>query len=100
MIYGIPREYVADDQWFPSGVISGLVSFPIFVGCIFMFAARPTPLRKRLIKRKTNTAEVEAIAKVRQDIEHESALLFPKNLKALPQLPQQYVPPGNTTLLA
>lgn len=100
LIYGVPREYVADDQWFPSGVVAGLMSFPVFTGCIFMFAARPTPLRKRLLKRRTNTAEIEAIAKVREDIEHETAMRYPKSMLALPQFPQQRIDVSGTTLLA
>lgn len=101
IIYGVPREFVSDDQWVPSGVISGLVSFPIFVGCVFMFASRPTPLRKRLIKRRTNNAEIEAIQKVRYDLEHESAKLYPKHLPALPPaLAASSADVGKTTLLA
>jgi hypothetical protein len=103
MVYGVPREYVADDQWLPTGVIAGLVSFPLFVTCIFMFSSRPTPMRKRLIKRRTNNAEIEAIAKVRLDIEHESAKLFPKSglgQLALPEYNPHGADVGRTTLLA
>merc|ERR1719454_2492674 len=97
MIYGVPREFVSDDQWLPSGV----VSFPMFVTCIFMFSSRPTPMRKRLIKRKTNNAEIEAIAKVRLQAEEKSAFpnFDPKQL-ALPAYPTQHADVGRTTLLA
>jgi len=96
VIYGIPNLLVQDDQFVASGIISGLVVFPLFVACIFMFSARPTLSRQRIIKRQTNFSEVQAMQSAKLEIEQKSSKM--PDLPALPAPTQ--APLGSTTLLS
>ncbi|CAE7235419.1 unnamed protein product, partial [Symbiodinium necroappetens] len=101
VIYGNPTLAVSGDQFIASGVLSALLAFPLFSAVTFMFQTRPTPAKKRLVKKAANFDQTEAISKVRRDIEEKSTLAPPPgymNLPALPPAPGSVV--GGTTLLA
>merc|ERR1719265_1104595 len=53
---GSYQEYVM------SGVLSGLLTFPVYCGLVVMFSMRPMPVKKRLIKRTYNPREIDLIA--------------------------------------
>eukprot|EP00929_Paragymnodinium_shiwhaense_P065305 TRINITY_DN32751_c0_g2_i1.p1 TRINITY_DN32751_c0_g2~~TRINITY_DN32751_c0_g2_i1.p1 ORF type:complete len:3094 (+),score=652.16 TRINITY_DN32751_c0_g2_i1:502-9282(+) len=94
-IYGLPHQgLLHPGQYIASGVISGLLSFPVFVFVSFMFMMRPFALQKSLIKRRSERDQFDAIAKVRGQIEAKSSMAPPKGYTASLALPP---PPGGNT---
>ncbi|CAJ1333311.1 unnamed protein product [Effrenium voratum] len=87
IIYGNPSGIVSGDQFIASGVLSALVAFPLFCAVTFMFQTRPTPAKKRLVKKSANADQMETIAKVRREIEAKSTLAPPPGYLNLPALP-------------
>jgi hypothetical protein len=90
------QEYVM------SGVLSGLLTFPIYCGLIMMFSMRPMPVKKRLIKRTYNPREIDLIAQKRRELDHTSNLMPPPGYLQLPPPPPGGIPhpPGSTALLS
>jgi hypothetical protein len=86
-VYGNPSYLISSDQYFPSGILSGLIVFPLYCTCVVMFAARPTYLKKRLPKKKTREEAVQVLQKARQDMVHKSSLRPPPGYIAMPPLP-------------
>lgn len=104
-IYGMPdRGLVSANQFVASGVISGLLAFPVFVLATLLFTARPFAAQKRLIKRSTDVRQFEAIAKVRKDTEAKSSLRQPPSYATGPAIAymsrQDEHQVGGQTLLA
>eukprot|EP00971_Amphidinium_carterae_P200669 3982057-Amphidinium_carterae.1 len=79
IIYGQPphHEFISSEQFVASGVLSSLVILPLYEVCAFMFASRPTSLKRRLIKRAADISNVDAIQKVRGDMERKTAMMPP-----------------------
>merc|ERR1719443_782919 len=82
------QEYVM------SGVLSGLLTFPVYCGLVLMFSMRPMPVKKRLIKRTYNPREIDLIAQKRRELDHTSNLMPPPGYLQLPP-----PPPGGIPLL-
>ncbi|CAJ1420734.1 unnamed protein product [Effrenium voratum] len=99
IIYGNPSGIVSGDQFIASGVLSALVAFPLFCAVTFMFQTRPTPAKKRLVKKSANADQMETIAKVRREIEAKSTLAPPPGYLNLPAPPAPGSV-GGTTLLS
>merc|ERR1719324_1479651 len=89
------QEYVM------SGVLSGLLTFPIYCGLVVMFSMRPMPVKKRLIKRTYNPREIDLIAQKRRELDHTSNLMPPPGYLQLPPPPPGGIPhpPGGAALL-
>jgi hypothetical protein len=89
------QEYVM------SGVLSGLLTFPVYCGLVLMFSMRPMPVKKRLIKRTYNPREIDLIAQKRRELDHTSNLMPPPGYLQLPPPPPGGIPhpPGNVSLL-
>eukprot|EP00913_Durusdinium_trenchii_P025014 g23479.t1 len=84
-----PIKVFADQTLFSSGLLT------------FMFQTRPTPAKKRLVKKSANADQMDTIAKVRQEIESKSSLAPPPGYLNLPALPPPSSPPSpGTTLLS
>lgn len=77
-----------------SGILSGLLMFPIYCGLLMMFNLRPSQVKKRLIKKTYSTRELDLINDQRQKLALQSAMLPIPKTGPLP-------PPavGQTTLL-
>ncbi|CAK0803454.1 unnamed protein product, partial [Prorocentrum cordatum] len=89
LIYGEPDDLISADAYMAGGVLSALVVFPLYCIVCFMFANRPTRLRKRLIKKHTPTEASDAMSKSRTELEHKSMMRPPPNYSTLPALPQK-----------
>eukprot|EP00927_Polykrikos_kofoidii_P024628 TRINITY_DN22363_c0_g1_i1.p1 TRINITY_DN22363_c0_g1~~TRINITY_DN22363_c0_g1_i1.p1 ORF type:complete len:2052 (-),score=246.12 TRINITY_DN22363_c0_g1_i1:505-6537(-) len=99
-IYGLPHDgLLSQKQFVASGVVSGLLAFPVFVIMSHMFSTRPFAAQKSLIKRRTERDQMDAIMKMKNQIEHESSL---RPGKYPPALPPSTMPSfaGGGTLLA
>merc|ERR1719502_2635863 len=92
---GSYQEYVM------SGVLSGLLTFPVYCGLVVMFSMRPMPVKKRLIKRTYNPREIDLIAQKRRELDHTSNLMPPPGYLQLPPAPPGGIPhpPGQTSML-
>eukprot|EP00434_Breviolum_minutum_P005263 symbB.v1.2.004638.t1/scaffold265.1/size247395/1 len=81
-----------------TGLLSGLLVFPIFCGLVMMFNLRPAQVKKRLIKRAYSTKEIDKLNEQRQRLANQSTMLPPPGYMANP--PPVSGTPGNTTLLS
>mmetsp|Transcript_107183 Transcript_107183/g.277272 ORF Transcript_107183/g.277272 Transcript_107183/m.277272 type:complete len:2939 (-) Transcript_107183:99-8915(-) len=87
------KEYII------SGVLSGLLIFPIFCGLLMMFNLRPSQVKKRLIKRTYSTREMDVINEQRQKIAHQTSMMPEPGYMKRPPPPPGSIP-GQTTLLS
>jgi hypothetical protein len=81
-----------------SGVLSGLLLFPIYCGLLLMFNARPRPVKKKLIKRATQSKEIDMLNEERQKLGRQTALLPPPSYAAKALGSMQHQPGGSTVL--
>merc|ERR1719460_1715226 len=61
VIFGSPNTFANQNQWLPSGVLSGLLIFPIYCVLFIMFTVRPSQLKKVLIKRRYRSHDLQRI---------------------------------------
>jgi hypothetical protein len=96
-ISGVGDEgLISQGQYVASGVISGLLIFPQYVLVAMMFASRPFARQKRLVRKRTDTAPIEAIAKARNEAEAKASMK-PQQFFRMPPGPVQDVG-GNSML--
>eukprot|EP00933_Yihiella_yeosuensis_P033389 TRINITY_DN27106_c0_g1_i1.p1 TRINITY_DN27106_c0_g1~~TRINITY_DN27106_c0_g1_i1.p1 ORF type:complete len:1512 (+),score=333.94 TRINITY_DN27106_c0_g1_i1:1-4536(+) len=98
-IHSHPGYMQQANEYIISGVLSGLLVFPIFCGLTMMFNLRPAQVKKRLIKRAYSTREIDRINQERLRRIAQSSLLPPPGYTAIPPPPlgsQQ----GDTTILS
>lgn len=81
-----------------SGLLSGLLMFPVYCGLLMMFNMRPSQVKKRLIKKTYSTRELDLINEQRQKLAHQTAML-PQPGPGYLALPPSQAVPGATTLL-
>ncbi|KAF4736561.1 hypothetical protein FOZ63_004723, partial [Perkinsus olseni] len=53
LIYGTPNTLASSTQFVATGILSALVVYPAYCAVYLMFSMRPTPYRRRIIKKKT-----------------------------------------------
>jgi len=101
MIHSHPGYLQKQDQWLISGILSGLLVFPVFCGLVLMFNIRPAAVKKRLIRRTYNPREIDLIQEQRKKLDDTSSLLPPPGYLKLPPFPAGGTPfaPGGTSLL-
>merc|ERR1719401_1437859 len=88
-------------EYIMAGVLSGLLTFPVYCGLVLMFSMRPMPVKKRLIKRTYNPREIDLIAQKRRELDHQSNLLPPPGYLQLPPPPPGGIPhpPGGAAMM-
>jgi len=98
-VHSNPGNIQQAQDWFISGVLSGLLVFPIFCGLVMMFNLRPAAVKRRLIKRAYSVKEIDKLNEQRQRLANQSSMLPPPGYMALPPPPPGSFQ-GNTTLLS
>eukprot|EP00929_Paragymnodinium_shiwhaense_P022172 TRINITY_DN14238_c0_g1_i1.p1 TRINITY_DN14238_c0_g1~~TRINITY_DN14238_c0_g1_i1.p1 ORF type:complete len:2889 (-),score=719.16 TRINITY_DN14238_c0_g1_i1:210-8876(-) len=98
-VHSHPGYYQEAREWIISGCLSGFLIFPIYCGLILMFNMRPRPVKKRLIKRATNTKEIDNLREQREALARQTMMMpRPGQGGAMPGLGQHQ--PGATTALS
>eukprot|EP00927_Polykrikos_kofoidii_P031598 TRINITY_DN27142_c0_g1_i1.p1 TRINITY_DN27142_c0_g1~~TRINITY_DN27142_c0_g1_i1.p1 ORF type:complete len:2814 (+),score=350.13 TRINITY_DN27142_c0_g1_i1:234-8675(+) len=98
-VHSYPGYYQEAGEWVISGVLSGLILFPVYCSLLLMFNMRPRPIKKKLVKKATSTLELELNRKRLQDLVNETAMLPKAGYAKIPALvgpyANQYQPPGS-----
>jgi hypothetical protein len=97
-VHSYPGYAVEKKDFFVSGVLSGLLVFPVFCGLVVMFNMRPAQVKKRMIKRAYSTREVDIINEQRAKMAAMSSLEPPAGYYKGPMLPVMGAQ-GHTNLL-
>eukprot|EP00913_Durusdinium_trenchii_P013248 g12435.t1 len=107
---GPPPAFAGGEAEFViTGLLSGLLVFPIFCGLVMMFNLRPAQVKKRLIKRAYSTKEIDKLNEQRQRLANHCLSTIHRPSSARTMLPPPgYMAnpppvsgtPGNTTLLS
>lgn len=97
-VHSHPGSIQEAQEFVITGLLSGLLVFPIFCGLVMMFNLRPAQVKKRLIKRAYSTKEIDKLNEQRQRLANQSTMLPPPGYMANP--PPVSGTPGNTTLLS
>lgn len=99
IVHGNPGYVGQMRQYVITGILSGLLMYPVFCGLLLMFNMRPASVKRRLIKKAYSTREIDLLTEQRQKLAHQSALRPAPNYMALPPPPPGSIP-GQTTLLS
>lgn len=97
-VHSHPGNIQEAQEYVITGLLSGLLVFPIFCGLVMMFNLRPAQVKKRLIKRAYSTKEIDKLNEQRQRLANQSTMFPPPGYMATP--PPVSGTPGNTTLLS
>ncbi|CAJ1367042.1 unnamed protein product [Effrenium voratum] len=95
-VHSHPGSIQEAQEFVITGMLSGLLIFPIFCGLVMMFNLRPAQVKKRLIKRAYSTKEIDKLSEQRQRLANQSTMLPPPGYMANP--PPVSGTPANTLL--
>eukprot|EP00930_Biecheleria_cincta_P039523 TRINITY_DN27167_c0_g2_i1.p1 TRINITY_DN27167_c0_g2~~TRINITY_DN27167_c0_g2_i1.p1 ORF type:complete len:2805 (-),score=431.05 TRINITY_DN27167_c0_g2_i1:54-8468(-) len=98
-VHAYPGNIQQATEWMVTGILSGLLVYPVFCGLVMMFYLRPVQVKKRLIKRAYSVKEIDKLNEQRQRIANQSSMLPPPGYLATPPPPPGSFQ-GQTTLLS
>eukprot|EP00392_Amoebophrya_sp_AT5.2_P018988 g19670.t1 len=58
-VYGNPNSLASAEQFVVSGILSALLMFPVYCVFLMLFAQRPTPVKRRMIKRRAMNRDLD-----------------------------------------
>ncbi|CAE7364418.1 unnamed protein product, partial [Symbiodinium sp. KB8] len=76
-VHSHPGSIQEAREFIITGLLSGLLVFPVFCGLVMMFNLRPAQVKKRLIKRAYSTKEIDKLNEQRQRLANQSTMLPP-----------------------
>merc|ERR1740138_504718 len=97
-VHSHPGYVQESGHWIISGVLSGLLIFPVFCGLLLMFNMRPSQVKKQLIKKAYSTRESDFIQEQKRAVEHQTSRRPPPGYALQPPPPPGSMQ-GQTTLL-
>jgi hypothetical protein len=98
-VHSYPGNIQQATEWMVTGILSGLLVYPVFCGLLMMFYLRPVQVKKRLIKRAYSVKEIDKLNEQRQRIANQSSMMPPPGYLATPPPPPGSFQ-GQTTLLS
>ncbi|CAE7403834.1 unnamed protein product [Symbiodinium natans] len=72
-VHSHPGTIQEAKEFIITGLLSGLLVFPVFCGLVMMFNLRPAQVKKRLIKRAYSTKEIDKLNEQRQRLANQSS---------------------------
>lgn len=72
-----PNYVQLESAWVVSGILSGLLVYPMYAGLLLMFNMRPHPSKKRIVKKQYDKREVETLRQQRDAAADKSSLKPP-----------------------
>ncbi|CAD7924048.1 unnamed protein product [Amoebophrya sp. A120] len=94
-VYGNPNALASADQYVISGILSALLMFPVYCVFLLLFSQRPTPVKRRMIKRRAMNRDLDLINAEKEKLIAQSSMLPASALTQLSGGRGQALPIGN-----